>query len=189
MPLALSLAEPQDAPQIAEIHMAAFATNAMLLAQFPTPTVREGLRRSIATKALADIQDAKTTVLIVRDLAQGNYGPEQHFDTTLDIASPSPAAGKVIAFAKWAHPIAADENEYSEPAWVWPDGTNWEILDRWTKKTEEAQANAIGSRPCHRKCSRTSYAVFYVFRLKSARSISIANTISCLSHLSDALCK
>ena len=155
MPLVLSTAQPQDAPRIADIHMAAFATNAMLLAQFPTPAVREGLRRTVAAKALADIQDAKTTVLIVRDLDQGRYGPEQQFDTSLDTALLPPAGVKVIAFAKWAHPTTADDHEYSEPEWVWPEGTNRGVLDRWTRKTEEAQANAVGSRPCYRKCSGT----------------------------------
>ena len=68
MPLHLSLATPEDAPRIAEIHMAAFATNGMLLAQFPTPEIRAGLQISIEEKALADIKDDKISVLVVREM-------------------------------------------------------------------------------------------------------------------------
>jgi hypothetical protein len=64
-PLLMRLATRQDAPRIAEIHMAAFGTNAMLLAQFPTPAIRQALQISIENKALADIDDPKTTVLVV----------------------------------------------------------------------------------------------------------------------------
>ena len=55
----------QDAPRIAEIHMAAFGRNAMLHAQFPTPATREALQTCIRDKAVADIEDPKTTVLVV----------------------------------------------------------------------------------------------------------------------------
>jgi len=68
MPLHLSLATPEDAPRIAEIHMAAFATNGMLLAQFPTPEIRAALQISIEEKALADIKDDKISVLVVREM-------------------------------------------------------------------------------------------------------------------------
>lgn len=55
----------QDAPRVAEIHMAAFGHNAMLLAQFPTPSIRQRLQTCIEDKALADIDDPNTTVLVV----------------------------------------------------------------------------------------------------------------------------
>lgn len=77
MPLILSLASLTDAGRIAEIHMAAFGSNAMLRAQFPTPAVRDALQRSIEWKALADIKDPKTTVLLVRDSDQMNQDLEE----------------------------------------------------------------------------------------------------------------
>lgn len=63
--LHIRVATPQDAPRIAEIHMAAFGPNAMLHAQFPTPAIRQGLQTCVEDKALADINDQNTTVLVV----------------------------------------------------------------------------------------------------------------------------
>ena len=63
--LYMRVATREDVARIADIHMAAFGPNAMLHAQFPTPAIREGLRTSITNKALADIDDSKTTVLVV----------------------------------------------------------------------------------------------------------------------------
>lgn len=55
----------EDAARIAEIHMAAFKDNAMLRAQFPTPTIRKSLQICIEDKTLADINDPKISVLVV----------------------------------------------------------------------------------------------------------------------------
>lgn len=55
----------EDAARIAEIHMAAFKHNAMLHAQFPTPTIRKSLQICIEEKALADINDPRISVLVV----------------------------------------------------------------------------------------------------------------------------
>lgn len=152
MPLTLSLARHADAKRIAEIHMAAFASNVMLHAQFPTPTIRDGLQRSVELKALADIDDAKTTVLVVRDSPQAQAHRSWQ---RADEDSQQQAHGQVVAFAKWAHPVVVGE-EYTEPSWVWPDGTEWDILDKWTKRTEEAQQNVIGRMPCYRKFENRS---------------------------------
>ncbi|KAI0204935.1 hypothetical protein F4808DRAFT_315485 [Astrocystis sublimbata] len=123
---------PADAGRIAEIHMAAFASNAMLLAQFPTPEVREGLQESIRLKALADIEDSRITVLVVRDVAQDS----------------DPSAQSVIAFAKWSHPVGKDE-QYEETPWVWPPGTDMHILESWGRAAEEAQEELVGDQPCY----------------------------------------
>lgn len=63
--LQMRFATREDAPRIAEIHMAAFKHNTMLHAQFPTPAVRRGLQVAIENKALADIDDPKASVLVV----------------------------------------------------------------------------------------------------------------------------
>ncbi|KAI1127594.1 putative GNAT family acetyltransferase [Nemania abortiva] len=121
----------QDAPRIAEIHMAAFGPNAMLHAQFPTPDVRQGLQTAIENKALADIDDPKTTVLVVT-------APE---DTNKN-------ASVVIAFAKWSHPVHPGE-DYVEPPWIWPEGTNLDTLRAWVSKAAETERRSIGDTPCY----------------------------------------
>uniref|UniRef100_A0A0B7K9Y3 N-acetyltransferase domain-containing protein n=1 Tax=Bionectria ochroleuca TaxID=29856 RepID=A0A0B7K9Y3_BIOOC len=132
-PLLMRLATRQDAPRIAEIHMAAFGTNAMLLAQFPTPAIRQALQISIENKALADIDDPKTTVLVV---AVGSDDPEKSLDN-------------VISFAKWSHPVDPSEG-YVEPPWIWPEGTDLETLAAWTARAAEAETRSLGSTPCYR---------------------------------------
>ncbi|KAI0142720.1 putative GNAT family acetyltransferase [Xylariaceae sp. FL1272] len=147
MPLVLSLAEHADAPRIAEIHMAAFGSNKMLRAQFPMPDLRQALQDCIEKKALADMDDSKTTVLVVSITDD----PEER---KLDIPSHQSAAGIqnrpiVIAFAKWAHPVN-DHEAYVEPPWIWPEGIRMDVLDAWSKQTDEAQMKAVGTAPCYR---------------------------------------
>lgn len=129
MPLHVCPASETDAPRIAAVHMAAFGANAMLLAQFPTPTIRERLQICIATKALADIRDAKTAVLVVRDDENGN---------------------DVVGFAKWSLPVWEGEVD-AEPPWLWPEGTDLEVLDRWTGVVEGAKERVVGEGPCYRE--------------------------------------
>ena len=138
MPLKLAHASVSDAPHIADIHMSAFGNNEMLLAQFPTPTVRSGLRTSLARKAIAEIKDDKWEVLVVRD----EDGDEDDRDDT--------SSGKIISFAKWCRPVAEGDEDVEEP-WVWPKGTDMQILDEWTRRVEEAEKIVLGSRPCYRK--------------------------------------
>ena len=107
--------------------MAAFGTNAMLLAQFPTPATREKLQICIAEKALADIRDPKIAVLVVRD------------------------DDEVISFAKWSLPVLEEGETYVEAPWLWPEGTNWEVLDQWAGVVESAKDRVIGEVPCYRK--------------------------------------
>ena len=119
--------------------MAAFGTNAMLLAQFPTPTVRERLQVCIAAKALADIRDPKTAVLVVRDDESGN--------------------GEVVSFAKWSLPVREGET-YVEAPWVWPEGTDLEVLDRWTGVVEGAKERVVGEGACYRKLVYNIHAIY-----------------------------
>ncbi|CAH0025453.1 unnamed protein product [Clonostachys rhizophaga] len=132
-PLLMRLAARQDAPRIAEIHMAAFGPNAMLRAQFPTPAVRQALQTSIENKALADIDDPKITVLVV---TAGSDDSEKSLDN-------------VISFAKWSHPVDPGE-DYVEPPWIWPEGTDLDTLAAWTALAAEAESRAVGSIPCYR---------------------------------------
>ena len=123
MPLTLKLAAEKDALRIADIHMAAFSSNEMLLAQFPTPAVRAELHHSIATKALDDIRDPHMAVLLVQE-SQSN--------------------GEVISFAKWSLPLSTP---YNESPWRWPEGTRLDILDQWTQRVESAHKEILGNKP------------------------------------------
>ncbi|KAK8092100.1 GNAT family acetyltransferase [Apiospora hydei] len=122
----------EDASRIAEIHMAAFGRNAMLHAQFPTLAIRKGLQKCIKDKAVADINDPRMTVLVVTS----SDGPES-------------TAGAVVAFAKWSHPVLPGE-DYVEPPWIWPEGTDLETLGAWIAKASEVESrSAVGGVPCY----------------------------------------
>ncbi|KAI0394710.1 putative GNAT family acetyltransferase [Xylariaceae sp. FL0594] len=134
-------ARPGDAARIAEIHMAAFGPNAMLRAQFPNETQTTsgggegggGLRESVRLKALADIRDPRVSVLVVRcypnpGIEGDCWGEEEEEEDE----------GLVVAFAKWSLP--ANENDgYREAEWIWPPGTNMDVLNAWSSVTEEAE--------------------------------------------------
>lgn len=137
MALHVSPALETDTSRIAAIHMAAFGTNSMLLAQFPTPSIREKLQACIAAKALADIKDPKTAVLVVRDDEKNN--------------------NEVISFAKWSLPVWKGET-YLEATWLWPEGTNWDVLDKWTKVVESARKRVLGEDACYCKLLHAAYA-------------------------------
>ena len=152
MALELRSATPTDASCIANIHMAAFGRNPLLLAQFPTPEIRHELRSCIAEKAANDIRDPNVIVLVVQDQKD-----------------------RVVSFAKWSMPIfakAAAMGLGAEAPWVWPKGTNFGVLDQWTEMAEGAKRKALGDRPAYSKLSfcfsfcraETSY-VSYVLRL------------------------
>ena len=126
MALDLSMAVESDADRIAAVHMAAFASNEMLRAQFPTPSAREQLRLCIARKAVDDIQDPKTAVLVVR------------------------SEGDIISFAKWSLPILESE-EYVESPWSWPEETDLAVLNGWMEIVESAKQRVLGNAPCYRK--------------------------------------
>jgi hypothetical protein len=147
MVLRCCVAEHKDAPRIAEIHMTAFKSNAMLLAQFRSAEVREALQLSIESKALADIQDPNTTVLIVQKSGASTDLDKKELNN--NVGAPL-TEYTTIAFAKWAHPTAPDD-DYEEPQWTWPEGTSLDVLTDWTKLVEEAQKEAMGSQVCYRK--------------------------------------
>jgi hypothetical protein len=153
MPLKLCTATPADAPRIAEIHMLAFGSNKMLRAQFPTPAIRVALQKSIEDKTLADIEDPKISVLVVRELLSEEQ--EVVKDERRNVGEGGevvPKEGKVISFAKWSHPID-DGEDYVESPWVWPEGTNLEVLENWGKEIDEAYERVLGATPCYRKVS------------------------------------
>ncbi|KUJ06156.1 putative GNAT family acetyltransferase [Mollisia scopiformis] len=128
MPLKLYYATFTDAPRIAEIYMAAFGSNALLCAQFPTPAVRAALQVAI-------------DVLVIRDLREKDEGGVSMQEDEVN--------GKVISFSKWGHPVHEGEDN-TEPMWVWPEGSNIKLLDEWAHKTDVAYKVALGQTPCYR---------------------------------------
>jgi hypothetical protein len=163
MSLGVFIATAQDAPRIAEIHMAAFASNCLLRAQFPTPATRNALKKSIEKKALADIQDPGISVLVVRILEDERFlgldsegGPGYILDN-------GERNDTVISFSKWNHPVR-DSGGCLETPWVWPEGTQMEVLKRWTKKIEEVHERSLGRTPYY----RMPFPTFFFFGLENA---------------------
>lgn len=152
MTFELRSATTSDASCIADIHMAAFGRNPLLLAQFPTSEIRHQLRSCIAEKATNDICDPNVIVLVVQD-----------------------QKGRVVSFAKWSMPVSAEAAAMglgAEAPWMWPKGTNLGVLDQWTEMAEGAKRKALGDRPTYSKWSswfefcriEASYPS-YVFRM------------------------
>ena len=126
MVLEVTAATKSDADRIADIHMAAFGTNMLLLAQFLTLAIRDQLRDCIAQKASDDLRDPNIAVRIVRDHDQ------------------------IIAFAKWSLPVSTSKT-YEEAPWNWPQGTNYSVLDEWTEKSEAVKERILGNSLSYRK--------------------------------------
>ena len=125
MTLKLTFASEKDAYRIADIHMATFPTNGMLLAQFPTSAIRDVLRDSIVLKALSDMRDPHTRMLVVQD---------------------SELEGEIISFAKWSLPSSTSDNEVP---WSWPEGTRFDLLEQWTQRAEGAKSRVLKDEPCY----------------------------------------
>ena len=122
-------AAESDAQTIADVHMAAFRDNGMLLAQFPTSAIREQLRLCIAKKAADDIRDPKIAVLVIH------------------------SGGELISFAKWSLPVSAVE-KYEEASWIWPEETDFAVLERWTERVLAARERVMGDRQCYSKLTQ-----------------------------------
>jgi hypothetical protein len=131
MVLQLSEATEADVDCIASIHLAAFDSNPLLHAQFPTPSSLEGLHASLSQDALSTIRNGESSgeiVLVVREIE---------------------ANGQIISFAKWDLPQASKGIFY--PDITWPEGCRREYLDEYFEKAESAKNRVIGDKRCYRK--------------------------------------
>jgi len=81
-------------------------------------------------------------VLVVREIAAV---PDVEGEM---VANEKAGTSKIISFAKWGHPVAEGE-DYVEPEWVWPEGTDLQVLDEWTEKVEDAHEKVLGNKPCY----------------------------------------
>lgn len=62
---------------------------------------------------------------------------------------PEKNVGPIVAFAKWSHPVLRGE-DYVEPPWIWPEGTDLNTLGAWTAKAAEAESRSLRGAPCYR---------------------------------------
>ncbi|KAK6822643.1 Amidase signature enzyme [Apiospora arundinis] len=127
--LHMRVATRQDAPRIAEIHMAVFTQNALLHAMFPSPATRKAFRICLEDMALDDIEDPESTVLVVTTSSDG-----------LSLHLPC---------GRFLPPPGKDEDD-DEPDWKWPEGTDTELVEAWHAKTAEAERHAVGDTLCYR---------------------------------------
>lgn len=130
MVLHLSGATPDDVEQIADIHLAAFNSNRLLHAQFPTPASLAALRSFLIQQSLASLRSGSKAILVVKDTEAGE---------------------KVISFAKWDLPIAAESQNVPFPDIMCVEGCNKEYLERYSALADATRARVIGSNPCYSK--------------------------------------
>ena len=129
MGLQLSEAVLSDADRIASVHLAAFDSNILLHAQFPTRSSLEGLHTILSKDARDIIQNGETCgkiVLVVRD-------PE--------------ADNQIIGFAKWDLPTVRKSNSDI----TWPEGCQQQYLDEYHEKADAVKNRVMGNKPCYRK--------------------------------------
>jgi predicted N-acetyltransferase YhbS len=167
MEFRLSIAQPRDASRITQIHMDAFGSNAIIRAIHAADPELEELRRAVEDKILADTQDEKITVLVVRaDTPPGDK---------VEGAKRVVAAGDIIAFAKWTHPIHPGEH-YTPPSWNLPKSTNQNILGPWRKEVERVEAKIIGDTPRYGQSLGPKTTPIGVWNWKANMSISLELT-------------
>jgi hypothetical protein len=143
--LQLTVATEADADCIASIHLAAFDSNPLLHAQFPTPSSLEVLHAALSQDALNAIRNGEgcgTIVMVVRD---------------------TEADGQIISFAKWDLPEKPKVIAHSD--FTWPEGCGQEYLDENREKAGSAKNRVVGNKPCYRKncISLCFHSIFFCY--------------------------
>jgi hypothetical protein len=128
MVLQLSVATDADVDCIASIHLAAFDSNILLHAQFPTPSSLHAYLSQDALNIIQNGENGGKIVLVVRDTEANN---------------------QIISFAKWDLPNISKATSHSDI--TWPTGCRQEYLDEYHEKAEAAKNRVIRDRPCYRK--------------------------------------
>ena len=134
MVLKLSKADVSDVNRIAAIHLAAFDSNPLLHAQFPTPQSLSSLQSILEHDMLQTIkagEESGRVVLVVRD---------------------TDAENRIISFAKWDLP-GLEEGTAVHPDVSWPQDCRQEFLDEYHERAEEAKKRVVGEKECYRKPS------------------------------------
>ncbi|TVY85028.1 Allophanate hydrolase [Lachnellula suecica] len=130
MVLQLSDAADGDVDEIARLHLAAFDSNVLLHAQFPTPESLATLHSVLSQEILHDIQNAQAAGKVVKVVR----------DTEAD--------SKIISFAKWDLPNVSKVGHQVDSAWH--EDTRREFLDIYHEKARDAKARVVGDKLCYR---------------------------------------
>jgi hypothetical protein len=136
MVLHLFAAATADVDQIAAVHLAAFDSNALLHAQFPTLSSRAALQQILSQEMFATIQNNHSgkVVLVVRD---------------------TDAENQIISFAKWDLPgLSKDPSSLGS---TWPEDCQEQYLNEYYDKAEAAKNRVVGDHPCYRKLCISFY--------------------------------
>jgi hypothetical protein len=144
MSFQLEIARPEDAPRITQIHMDAFGSNALICAIHATDSELNELRKAVEMKALADMGDSKTTVLVVRHVE--NIASERSPGASTERGDTRSDAHDIVGFSKWIHPYHPYDN-YAPPSWTLPKTTDWKILRPWIAEVQKVEEEIIGSTP------------------------------------------
>jgi hypothetical protein len=131
--------------------MDAFGTNAIIKAIHAADKDLKELREAVEEKALADMRDQKTTVLVVRysDDESASVGStrlsencvERRVSSTEDVVE-----GEIVGFAKWIHPVHPNEN-YKWPRWNLSKTKDRKVLEPWLAEVKRVEEEIIGDAP------------------------------------------
>jgi len=149
MVLHLSEAAADDVDRIAEIHLAAFDSNVLLHAQFPTKASLEWLHSILSREMLSAIQnehDSGKAVLIVKDTDADN---------------------QIISFAKWDLPVGFSKGSYHSNL-TWPEDCRQEYLEQYYELAEATKNRVVGDQPCYRKNEASIHPYFPITILASS---------------------
>ncbi|KAF2823966.1 acyl-CoA N-acyltransferase [Ophiobolus disseminans] len=144
MPFLLEVAQPDDAPRITQIHMDAFGSNAIIRAiHTAADKDLKDLRNAVEDKLLADMRDARITVLVVRDVKADKAGK---VEVSAVNGNNDADARNIVGFAKWIHPYYPQDN-YSPPLWSTPKSADWKVLRPWLDEVIKVEEAIIGQTP------------------------------------------
>ncbi|KAE8441838.1 hypothetical protein EG329_004239 [Mollisiaceae sp. DMI_Dod_QoI] len=136
MVLRLSAATAADVDSIAAVHLAAFDSNVLLHAQFPTQASLNALRLYLGQEMLASIrggEQSRKAILVVKD---------------------TEADEKIISFAKWDLPGSASESfDLQVPDITCVDECNKGYLEQYVAKAEAVKERVTGDNSCYRSPS------------------------------------
>jgi hypothetical protein len=144
MSFRLEIARPDDAPRITQIHMDSFGSNALIRAIHATDLELSELRKAVEMKALADMEDSKTTVLVVRHV--NIITSERSLGASTEEGNTRSESRDIVGFAKWIHSYHPDD-KYTPPSWTLPKTTDWKVLRPWIAEVQKVEEQIIGSTP------------------------------------------
>ncbi|OAL73759.1 hypothetical protein A7D00_1787 [Trichophyton violaceum] len=121
--LILEQAQESDAQRIVDIHVKAFSSNRMLLAQFPTATAREELKTFLVDLIIQEIWDPGYAVFVVRN-----------------------DQGRLVSFARWCLPRYTPDSRREVPPQL-PEGTDMGVLNAWSARVMDVTRKVIGDTP------------------------------------------